>query len=221
MSRPILNIACVWRLVSIVALLAAGGLEAQERQASAVKAYDIPPQALDRALSDYINASGAQVLYETEIAFGHRSLGVKGDFTPEAALATLLAGTGLVAMRTDIDAFIISPASADVVDPSASGSRPNVQFLSALQTSVLQVLCANSNTRPGGYKIGLELWIAPDGTIRQSALFGSTGDSARDALLTDTLRGRIVSVGPPPNLPQPIILTIAPRSPRQTGDCPD
>lgn len=224
MRRSNLNTAGLQRFVCIAAFLAAmivpaPGLQAQEHPAPAATAYDIPAQALDRALSDYIGLSGAQVLYETAIAAGRRSNGVKGEFSPQAALATLLAGTGLVALRIDIDAFVIHPAPANTVDPLAAGSGPDVRFLSALQAGVLKALCGDPRTRPGGYKVGLELWIASNGTIHHSTLFGSTGDAARDALLSDTLRGKTISIGPPSNLPQPIILTIAPRSRHQTGDC--
>ncbi len=189
---------------------------AQERASSSGKVYEIPAQPLDAALDQYIVDSGTQVLYETSSAAGRRSTAVMGQFSPEVALATLLVGTGLVALRTGPDSFVISESSTQ---SDAPGTGPDIGFLGALQNGVLAALCRDPRTRPGGYGVGIELWITPTGTIEHSALIGSTGDTERDALLTATVRGARIGMKPPPNVAQPYILAIAQRAPRQTGDC--
>jgi hypothetical protein len=220
-STALVGVMCMRRLFQAAIVVAAVMLSlvvvgAQDQPASATKVYDIPAQPLAAALTQYILVSGAQVLYETSISAGRRSTQVKGHFTLEVALATLLGGTGLVAVRTDVDAFIIAPSPAS---GEASAARPDIGFLSALQNGVLDALCRDPRTRPGGYKVAIELWIASTGVIQHSALIGSTGDPARDDLLTATLRGAHISVSPPPNVAQPYVLAIARRPPRQTGDC--
>lgn len=57
--------------------------------------FTIPPQPLRAALAAFAEQSGWQVFYSAEIAEGVSSHGVSGAMQPEAALASLLAGTGL------------------------------------------------------------------------------------------------------------------------------
>ena len=201
--------------------LAASALNAQEASASSAtpRDYEISAQSLDVALNTYIRASGAQVLYETALTMGKRSMDVKGTFTPEVALNTLLSGTGLVAHRTDVDAFVITLAPAGIASPSASTIRPDARFMTALQIGILEALCRTSRTQPGEYKVAIELWIASTGSVQRSALVGSTGDAERDRALLSALRNTSIRMAPPAGLPQPFILTIGPRSPRETGDC--
>ncbi|MBW7901931.1 MAG: TonB-dependent siderophore receptor [Rhodocyclaceae bacterium] len=66
--------------------------------AAAVTAFDIPAGALDAALARFGQASGALLSYSPELAAGRRSPGVSGAHTIPAALARLLAGTGLEAV---------------------------------------------------------------------------------------------------------------------------
>lgn len=207
-------------LLAVAALRPDPGATAEDDAAPRAQSieFDIPAQGLDSALDRYVRTSGAQLLYETSLAAGRRSPGVKGRLTTEAALRALLAGSGLVGMRADVDAFIITPATrteAAITAPRAPDSR----FLGALQARMLSALCGDARTRPGAYRVALELWITPGGTIRRGALLGSTGDETRDAALIEALRGLEIGATPPPALPQPVILAIAPKPPRETGDC--
>ncbi len=209
----------VLRAVAVIASMVTFGSaegSAQDRTAGSTQVYEIPAQPLDAALDRYIVASGTQVLFETSIAAGRRSTEVKGQFSPEVALETLLAGTGVVALRTGADSFVIA-ATSDGSD--AQSKRPDIGFLGALQHGVLDVLCRDARTRPGGYRAGIELWVTPTGIIEHSALIDSTGDAQRDTLLTAALQGARIGMKPPPDVPQPFLLAIAQRSPRQTGDC--
>jgi TonB family protein len=181
--------------------------------------FDIPAQALDEALNAFRAGAGVQVFYETSLTAGRRSREVKGSFAPGRALQTLLGGTGLLARRTDVDAFAILPGRAEPDRAEAPASQPDGRFVSALQNGVLDLLCRNDQTRPGRYQVALELWIAPNGAIQNSVLMASTGDVAIDAALLRALRGGSINAAPPANVPQPFILTIAPRAPSETGDC--
>ncbi|MDQ8731539.1 STN domain-containing protein [Bradyrhizobium sp. LHD-71] len=212
---------------ALAALVLAGGsfcAHAQQGGEPAPRAqevaFDIPSQPLAAALSDFATASGTQVLYETSLATGKMSAPVKGKLEPEAALRALLSGTGLVGRRTDVDAITIAPEPRDRI-AAASAVVPDARFLGALQSGILNALCRNAQTRPGAYRMALQLWIAPDGLVRHASLLGSTGDARRDASFVPQLRDVQIAVRPPPGMNQPITLAIVPRSPLQRPECGD
>jgi TonB family protein len=181
--------------------------------------FDIPAQALDQALNAFRSAARVHIFYETALTAGRQSRGVKGSLTPGRALQTLLGETGLLVRRTDVDAFAILPGRAERDRAQVPASHPDGGFVSALQNGVLDLLCRNSQTRPGRYKVALEFWIAPTGVIQHSALVASTGDVVLDTALLQALRGGSINTAPPAEMAQPFILTVAPRPPSETGDC--
>ena len=181
--------------------------------------FDIPAQELDQALSVFRTAAKVHIFYETALTAGRRSREVRGSFSPGRALQTLLGETGLLVRRTDVDAFAILPGRAEPDRAQAPASHPDGRFVSALQNGVLDLLCRNSETRPGRYRVALELWIAPTGAIQRSMLMASTGDVALDTALLRALQGGSIHAAPPANVAQPFILTVAPRAPSETGDC--
>lgn len=65
------------------------------------QSYDIAPQDLADALRQYSELSGRDVIANSEIVARKKSARVSGTFTADAALAQLLAGTGLVAESVD------------------------------------------------------------------------------------------------------------------------
>lgn len=180
--------------------------------------FDIPAQPLATALGVYGATSGVQVLYESDLAANKMSVAIKGTFAPEAALRALLVGTGLVGRRTDVDAITVTPELRER-SASAAPIAPDARFLGALQTGILDVLCRNSETRPGSYRMALQLWVTPAGILRHASLLGSTGNLRRDEALVLQLRDLRVAALPPPGLAQPITLAIVPRSPLQPSEC--
>lgn len=208
-------------MIVATAISGASGLCAEGSSTSpgAPVTYEIAAQDLGAAIKAYVRASGAQVFFETALTAGRRSMEVKGRFTASEALRLLLTGTGLTASRTDIDAFIIAPIPEQDAVSSMSTARPDSRFMKALQTGVLDALCRQAQTRPGGYKAVIELWIAPPGIVQRSALIGSTGDTERDRALLRNLQGAPISATPPPGMRQPFVMTIGQRAPRETGDC--
>lgn len=200
-------------LLVLVAAATATAHEAVERD------YDIPAQPLEAALKAYTVVSGAQLLYETALTAGRRSSEVKGRLGSDSALQALLAGSGLTGRRTDVDAFIIVPVPAEQAGGSLPVVAPDARFLGALQTGVVDALCRNPQTRPGAYRIALELWVAPSGRVQRAGLIGSTGDGVRDAALISALQSATIPLAPPSGVPQPFVLAIASRTPADTGDC--
>lgn len=90
----------------VCALLAgaAGGASAQGGQEIA---YDIPAGSLSQALSDYGRESGRQIVFTDDLVRSRVSHGLKGSYSPDAALAILLDGTGLVARVRPSGAIMI------------------------------------------------------------------------------------------------------------------
>lgn len=95
------------RLSSLVVALAAAGavpatagaqdsLSVQQAQASAVHSFNIPPQSLAGALTQFAQQSGWQVSMNSALAEGKVSPGANGSMTPEQAIGRLFQGSGLV-----------------------------------------------------------------------------------------------------------------------------
>lgn len=180
--------------------------------------YEIPSQSLDLALKAFATTSGMQVLYETELTAGRRSAPVIGVFKAGAALRALLAGSGLVGIRTDVDAFSITLAQTQKVDKPF---EPNPHFLGALQTGILETLCRTAMTAPGAYRVALQIWITPAGTVRRAQLLGTSGEPRRDRAIEVELQDVSLSVPPSDRVPQPITLVISPRQPPASDECSD
>lgn len=66
---------------------------------AAVKYFDVPAAAAEKALRLFSAQSGLQVGFPTDITRGVVSRPVRGEFPPEKALALLLADTGLTAVQ--------------------------------------------------------------------------------------------------------------------------
>ena len=216
-------------LVSYAALLIAGiyAADADDRpvfRPGELIAFHIPPQSLAGALQAYGQATGIQVLYESNSAVGRTSVAVEGKFTADAALNLLLRGTELRVRYIRPDAITLAPPSAEGVNraPPAiplaasdlslgtlrvrgSSSDARLQdYSQGVQMDIQNALRKNPRTRDGSYRAVLDLWIDPARTIERTELFRSTGDRERDAAVAATLRGVTISRPAPANTPQPV-----------------
>jgi TonB family protein len=186
--------------------------------------FNIPAQPLESALDAYGKISSEQVLYETSLTAGLRSTSVQGVFTPEAALSTLLTGTGLVARYTTMDAYTLMRAPAPPSPGAPSIDADLVKYgpyLGAVQASILKAICETDGARPGAYQATLQFWIDPSGEITDVEVLTTTGDPDRDADILGALQNVTVGEGPPAGMPQPLTMAISPKSPNITGDCAD
>lgn len=197
---------------------------AQATGKTASFAFEIAPQPLEAALDAFSSISNVQVLYETSLTAERRSAELKGVFTPQAALDAMLAGTGLIAWHTTEDSYSLVRQQDGALGSDISGRPPPEiarygRFLGAVQAALLETLCRRSETRPGRYKIALKFTVGSSGAVLQTSLLSSTGDRERDARIVGALEHLAVGEAPPAQLPQPITMVIAPRSPDETGDC--
>jgi TonB-dependent receptor len=84
------------------------------------RTFSIPAGSLQSGLDLYVHESGRQLIYREDEVRDARSAGVRGIFSPEDALKTLLAGSGFVA-RTDSSGAI---AVVSAVGNESTGAPP-------------------------------------------------------------------------------------------------
>ncbi|OYZ99634.1 MAG: hypothetical protein B7X99_07255 [Rhizobiales bacterium 17-65-6] len=118
-----------------------GGLPAPARAQGtpAAIAFAIPAQDLGSALTAFADRAGLRLLFASDLVAGRRSAGLSGAYTPEAGMARLLQGTGLVYRFTRGNTVTITaPAAAagadggialGAIDVSATGDNNQVVAL--------------------------------------------------------------------------------------------
>ncbi|MFH0083680.1 TonB C-terminal domain-containing protein, partial [Pseudomonas aeruginosa] len=63
------------------------------------------------------------------------------------------------------------------------------RYYAVVQERVRDAFCKDTLLRPGRYRIAVQFWIAPTGTVEQARLLGKTGDARVDGTIETTLRG--------------------------------
>ncbi|MDR3493349.1 MAG: TonB family protein [Ancalomicrobiaceae bacterium] len=182
-------------------------------------AFDIPAQALASALDAYSLAAHREVVYNGELAVGRRSGGVKGSFTPEAALNVLLEGTELLPRYMAADAFVLVVDDHPFVRVNTAPADVVMHYYGRIQMSLRQAFCGNRRTQPGDYRVAVGFRIGPSGAVSRAELLDSTGDRQLDAMITDTVRGLAIGAPPPQGFAQPVVLMVTPQSRTTTRDC--
>ncbi len=84
----------------------------------ATRRFDIPSQPLSSALTQFGRQAGLQVAVDSTVVSGLRTDGLRGDYTPEQAIARLLAGTGLGHRYTGADTITLERR------PAGDAERP-------------------------------------------------------------------------------------------------
>ncbi len=193
-------------MVSCLLLFAVSveGKESGGFAGSRLMSFDIPAQPLASALQAHGEATGAQILYESQSALGRRSVGVIGKISADTALARLLAGTGLQVHHTGAHAITISFPQPDTASPSFLGTPVKVNlnlgtllvhgtakndvgsklrdYSELIKLDVQSALQENASTRVGTYHFVANLWIDPDNRIARADISQSTGDQERTTL---------------------------------------
>lgn len=115
-SRAWLQTVCWGVLLLALIVPVADDLFAQQgvpsETPSAPVEFNISAQPLGTALNAFAEATGWQVSVPTESVAGRTSSGISGSHTPEEALQTLLAGTGLTYRLTEPNAVTLLPGVA-------------------------------------------------------------------------------------------------------------
>lgn len=115
--------------MKIYAAILASGVSATALYAPAACAqnsqhsYSIEAQPLSDALRQYSDISGREVIAASSLLEGRRSSRVQGRLSPDAALARLLAGTGLTIERVE-GTWVLRAGNADAAEPGPT-EAPN------------------------------------------------------------------------------------------------
>jgi hypothetical protein len=184
-------------------------------------AFDIPPQSLLSALRAYSEVTGQAVLVDDTLAAGRTSSGVRGNYGKTEALRALLAGTGLVASYSSDQAFTLKLAEpGDAVGRAAhervqgvgvGGNETVIEHYAAkIQQPIEAALCQSDETRPGAYRLALQMWIDDAGRVERTRLLTAMDDARREAQVRRVLNG--LALEPPPaGMPQPVTLLLLPK----------
>ncbi len=115
-SRAWLQTVCWGVLPLVLIMTVADDLFAQQGVPSGTPSapveFNISVQPLGSALNAFAEVTGWQVSVPTESVVGRTSSGISGSHTPEEALQTLLAGTGLTYRLTEPNAVTLLPGVA-------------------------------------------------------------------------------------------------------------
>lgn len=102
----------------------------QPQQMQAKRAYDIPAGALDAALERFASETGTLLAATPEVVRGKTSPGARGTFSTQAALDTLLAGTGLQAVRNAQGQYVLRKVAGVATLPTVTvHARPHGNLL--------------------------------------------------------------------------------------------
>src|ERR1035437_3008740 len=111
-SRRFLTVVCGVAMAALGFATVENVLAVDTAAASQAVVFDIKPQPLASALNAFAVQSHQQILFAPEVAAGKTSRGVKGASAAEAALAQVLAGTGLVSSRSADGLILVTTADA-------------------------------------------------------------------------------------------------------------
>lgn len=220
-------------LVLLGFLTAVGPVRAQPADGPVLQ-FDIAAQNLGDALDLYSRHTGIAVLMDQRHA-QRRSAAVRGAHAAGAALQILLEGTGLQSRLSDAQAVIVyAPANASAtaadLPPTAvvaaadipgarQGGGDHAAYVSRLQHVLLGLLCRAAQTRPGGYRLALQLYLNRAGVVDRVHLLDSTGLRARDTAIARLVLGMRVGAAPQPSMPQPVSILLLPQGPGSEVDC--
>lgn len=98
---------------------------AASAQATSAQVFELPAQDLAQALREVAARSGRNLIVPSELVAGRRSPPLSGRYTPEQAIESLLAGTGL-RIRTVGDSFVVTAAPAERAAEAAEGPAAEI-----------------------------------------------------------------------------------------------
>jgi len=196
--------------------------------------FDLPAQPLAEALRAYGRVVELSVMAQTELLNGRVSAPVNGSYPTREALQRLLAGTGLEARFSGDTEALIVPLPAEQQQPALPA--PSVMIPSSaidgamaddgfdaynamVQTRLTEALCASPVTRPGSYRLVVQMRVGDEGKVVAAKLAGSTGDPARDTAIAQAMHTLVLDSAPPADLPQPVTILLRPHGDGVNTDC--
>lgn len=192
---------------------------AAAQTSNAPRAFDIPSQSLDAALSRYGDLTGREALYDASIAAGRVSADVHGVLTPNEALDRLLSGTGLSPRFVADNSFVLlsAPQSA-AAGPARAMPAAHQRYYATIQHSLLDALCRTRDAQPGRYRLVAVFWIGAAGRVERAQRIGSAGSAEADRQIDVTLSGMMFDA-PPADFGQPVLVLLVPQAPNMRAVC--
>lgn len=168
-------------------------------QANNAQAFELPAQDLAQALREVSARSGRNLVVASDLVAGRRSPRLSGRYTPEEAIAALLAGSGL-ALRVVDGSFVITPASAaerqaeegDGADEEIVVTGTRIRGSGPVGSDVIRI--DRRDIEQSGYATTQDILR----TIPQN--FGGGPNEATGAVSLDSNAGRNVGLGSSLNL---------------------
>ena len=190
---------------------------AEIAQSGVARTFDIPAQDLNAALLAFTERAGLQVVYDVDMVAGLQSSPLKGEFTPQAGLTRLLAGTGLIfevsgGNRVTLariesgnsDRLTMGPVTVEGTAPGNPGSTENTESYSSAITSVGSKLPVNVREIPQSLSVVTRQRIEDKNyATLQEALTETTGvrvenyDDVRAGFMSRGYRASILRDGVP------------------------
>jgi hypothetical protein len=216
----------VLALVACMVLLVPSGAVVQARALSgslqgtadthAPARFDIDEQPLATALRAFSEQSGIAVLFDDALVADRASRGIHGEARPPDALRELLVGSGLGARFSSMNAFTVTAGTTSAVPEETTPRTADIASSSPLdegdaaliQAAIARALCARAATRPGSFRLAMQLWIDASGNVADAAALAPSGDPARD----DRVLASVRSVRLPPRLARfsPVTILLVP-----------
>ena len=180
-----------------LSLLASSLLIAMSAQGREKVNVDLPAAPLGEAINALAQQSSVQVIFASDLGAGRNAPAVKGRFTPEEALQTLLKDSGLQVQAKDERTFVIvaqgAPASSPVTQSvpvemaqmEITASRTSSSLVSATRQSTVLEHEQLQELRQGSDSLA---------TVLAKAIPGMSDSSRTITEYGQTLRGRSMLV---------------------------
>ncbi|WP_410953023.1 TonB-dependent siderophore receptor [Pseudomonas sp. S1(2024)] len=180
-----------------LSLLASSLLIAMSAQGREKVNVDLPAAPLGEAINALAQQSSVQIIFASDLGAGRNAPAVKGRFTPEEALQTLLKDTGLQVQAKDERTFVIvaqgAPASSagiqsgpvEMAQTEITASRTSSSLVSATRQSTILEHEQLQELRQGSESLA---------TVLAKAVPGMSDSSRTVTEYGQTLRGRSMLV---------------------------
>ncbi|MHC5128362.1 TonB-dependent receptor [Pseudomonas inefficax] len=180
-----------------LSLLASSLLIAMSAQGREKVNVDLPAAPLGEAINALAQQSSVQIIFASDLGAGRNAPAVKGQFTPEEALQTLLKDSGLQVQAKDERTFVIvaqgAPASSpeiqsgpvEMAQMEITASRTSSNLVSATRQSTVLEHEQLQELRQGSESLA---------TVLAKAIPGMSDSSRTVTEYGQTLRGRSMLV---------------------------
>ncbi len=96
-------------------------------ESESIRTYDIPPGALDGALSRFAGEAGVVLSFEAEQAKHLATHGLKGNYSVKQGFDALLQGSGLQALEVQPGRFTLKPITNSQLQKSSTDTLPEIK----------------------------------------------------------------------------------------------